>query len=129
MINNPFKKYINRFAESKFWRKLSFYARQAGIKTTYAALLLFFAYQRKDTPAWAKRIVLGTLGYLISPIDVLPDLTPILGYTDDFGALTFGLVTIAAYVNPDVKGKAREKLQKWFGDFDPKELEEVDKQL
>ncbi len=129
MKENPFKQYVDRFSESRFWQKLSHYARQAGIRVTYAALLLFYAYNRKETPGWAKRIVLGTLGYLISPIDVMPDLTPLIGYTDDLGVLTFGLVTIAAYIDKVTKEKAREKLKDWFGTYDESALEEIDRQL
>ncbi len=129
MKKNPFKAYIEKFSENKFWNKLRNYGRQAGIKVVYASLLLFYAYRRKETPGWAKRIILGTLGYLISPIDAMPDLTPILGFTDDLGVLTFGLVTIAAYVDKSVKGKAREKLKDWFGLIDESELDVVDKQL
>ena len=129
MRKNIFKKYADKFSETRFWQKLNRYARQAGTKVVYIALLLYYAYDRNDTPGWAKRIVLGSLGYLISPIDALPDLTPILGYTDDLGVLSFGLVTIAAYINQDVKDNAREKLQKWFGDYDPEDLTEIDDQL
>lgn len=129
MKKNPFKKYISQFSESKFWRKLSRFGRQAGIQVTYSALLLFYAYQRKETPSWAKRLVLGILGYLILPIDGLPDLTPILGYTDDLGMLSFGLVAIAAHVNTDVKDKARVRLKDWFGEFDEAELKGIDDQI
>ncbi|NBC07439.1 MAG: DUF1232 domain-containing protein [Bacteroidetes bacterium] len=128
-MKNPFRPYIDRFSESQFWNKLQHYARKAGLKTVYSALLLFFAYRRKDTPLWAKNIILGTLGYFLAPIDAVPDLTPVLGYTDDLGVLAFGLVTIAAYVDDQVREKARQQLSKWFGDYDPTELNEVDKQL
>ncbi|MCB0641234.1 MAG: DUF1232 domain-containing protein, partial [Phaeodactylibacter sp.] len=95
MKKNPFKKYMPSFSEGNFWEKVRRYAQQAGLKTVYTALLLFYAFKRKDTPAWAKNIILGTLGYFLAPIDAIPDLTPILGYTDDIGVLSFGLVTIA----------------------------------
>ena len=93
-MKNPFKAYINQFSETKFWKKISQFTQQAGVKTVYAALLLFFAYRRKETPTWAKSIILGTLGYFLAPFDALPDLTPIIGYTDDLGVLSFGLATI-----------------------------------
>lgn len=128
-MKNPFKKYAKDFSEESFWQKIKNYARQAGLKTAYTGLLLYYAYKRKDTPGWAKKLVLGVLGYFISPIDALPDFTPLLGYTDDLGVLTFGLVTIACYIDKEVKGKARKQLDKWFGDFDEAELAEVDKQL
>ncbi|MEM6398471.1 MAG: YkvA family protein [Bacteroidota bacterium] len=117
------------FTESGFWQKLSQSAGRAGQKLVYSALLLYFAYKRKETPQWAKRVVLGSLGYLIMPLDFIPDLSPILGYTDDVGVISFGLVTIAAYVNEEVRTKARAKLGTWFGETDEKLLEEVDDKL
>lgn len=129
MMKNKLKPYIDRFSENEFWQKLQRFARQAGIKTVYSALLLFYAYRRKDTPTWAKTIVIGVLGYLISPIDAIPDLSPLIGYTDDIGWLSFGLVTIASYINTDVREQARTRLKKWFGEYDPKELEGVDEKL
>lgn len=128
-MRNPFKKYADKFSENKFWNKLKHYTRQAGLKTIYSALLLFYAYKRKETPAWAKNVILGTLGYFLSPFDAIPDLSPIIGYTDDIGVLSFGLVTIAAYVNAEVRQKAKTQLAKWFGHFDTGELADVDKMI
>ncbi len=115
--------------KNKLWRKIKRYGKQIGTKTIYSALLMYYAFQRKETPAWAKHIILGALGYLIAPIDGIPDLTPIIGYTDDIGILSFGLVTIAAYVNEEVRGKARKQLGQWFGQVNEEDLEAVEKQL
>ncbi len=128
-MENPFKKYARQFSENRFLKKIQSYFRDAGLKTVYSALLLFYSFTRKETPAWAKNIILGVLGYFIAPIDAIPDLTPIIGYTDDLGVLSFGLVTIACYINDDVRIKARKKLKNWFGEFDVHELAEIDKQL
>ncbi|TXB63163.1 YkvA family protein [Phaeodactylibacter luteus] len=128
-MKNPFKPYIKKFSEQAFWQKIRNYGRQAGLKTVYTALLLFYAYRRKETPAWAKNIMLGTLGYFLSPIDAVPDLTPVLGYTDDIGVLAFGLVTIAAYVDEGVRSKAKSRLSTWFGAYDEEALAEVDEKL
>jgi uncharacterized membrane protein YkvA (DUF1232 family) len=128
-MKNPFKKYAAFFSENRLLKKLQSYFREAGLKTVYSALLLFYAYTRKETPVYAKNIILGVLGYFIAPIDALPDLTPIIGYTDDLGVLSFGLVTIACYINDEVRIKARKKLRDWFGAFDVQELAEIDKQL
>ncbi|MCB0585073.1 MAG: DUF1232 domain-containing protein, partial [Phaeodactylibacter sp.] len=105
------------------------FAKQAGVKTVYSALLLFYAYRRKETPTWAKSIVLGTLGYFLAPFDALPDLTPIIGYTDDLGVLSFGLVTIACYINEGVRTNARKQLGRWFKDYAEEDLLEVDSKL
>lgn len=128
-MKNPFNNRNNLYSENSLWSNLRHCTRQAGIKTTYTAMLLYFAYQRKETPAWARNIILGAIGYFLAPIDSIPDLTPILGFTDDLGVLSFGLVTIASYVNMDVKIEARKKLQDWFGEINLEDLEGIDKQL
>ena len=121
--------YKEAYSDKKLWKKLGKYAKAIGAKTTYSVLLLYYAYRRKETPRWAKNIVLGALGYLIAPIDAIPDLSPIIGLTDDLGVLSFGLVAIGAYVNKDVKAKARKKLDKWFGQVDDSELDDVDEMV
>jgi len=129
MKKNPFKKYASLFSEFKLWEKLKNYAKAAGQKTVYSVLLMFYAFKRKETPAWAKNIILGTIGYFLSPIDGIPDLTPFIGYTDDLGVLTFGMVLIAGYINDEVREKARAKLTKWFGEINEEELNTVDERI
>lgn len=110
-------------------RYLSVRLKTVGVKLTYSALLLFFAYNRKDTPTWAKNIILGSLAYFVSPIDSIPDLTPFLGFTDDLGVLSFGLVTIACYIDDTVRENAKYKLHRFFKVIDEEDLLEVDARL
>lgn len=126
---NEFKKYRKLFTPEKLISYLRKYIKEAGVKSVYAALLLFFAYRRPDTPKWAKNIIIGALGYLLAPIDTIPDLTPFVGFTDDFGVMFFGLVTIACYINQEVRNLAVTQLSKWFKDFDEEILLEVDAAL
>lgn len=122
-------KFRRFFSKSSFFGKLGKYAKSLGTKAVYSALLLYYAYDRKDTPAWAKRIVMGALGYLIMPFDFAPDLLPALGYTDDIGVLSFALVTVAAYINEDVRSKARGRLEKWIPRANEADIKEVEKSL
>ena len=119
----------NRTRAGNLLRRLGRLARKAGVRSVYSALLLYYAYEREDTPAWAKRTILGVLGYLLMPLDALPDMTPMLGYTDDLAVLGAGLATVAVYVNGEVKQQAREKLAGWFPRVDPHELAEVEEDL
>jgi uncharacterized membrane protein YkvA (DUF1232 family) len=122
-------KYAVFFSESKFWNTVQSYAKKIGVQSVYSSLLLFYAFKRKETPTWAKNIIIGVLGYLIAPIDLIPDLTPFIGYTDDLGVLGIGLVAIASYVNDSVKLQAKTKLKVWFGNYDPSEIENIDQKL
>ena len=85
-------------------------------KALYGSLLLYHAYLNKHTPSWAKRVILGTIAYILNPIDAIPDLTPLLGFTDDIGILAFSLVNIACYIDDTVRMKARLRMKEIFGE-------------
>ena len=123
------KKEVSTFTDNKLKRWLTRYTKSLGQKFVYSALLLFYAYKRSDTPSWAKNIIIGALGYVLAPIDSIPDLTPFLGFTDDLGVMTFGLVSIACYVNDEVRVKAREQLKAFFSEIDEESLVVVDEVL
>lgn len=84
--------------------------KAAGIQLLYSSLLMIFAYKSPNTPKWAKRIILGAFAYLISPIDTIPDLTPVLGFTDDLSVITFSLVTVACYIDKNIRDTAKLQL-------------------
>lgn len=117
------------YSEESFWTKVVSVAKNAGGKFVYMTLLLYYAARRPATPTWAKTAMLGALGYFISPLDAIPDLTPIVGYSDDLGVLLLALTTCVAFINNDVKRDARAKLRNWFGDEIMKDIGEVDSSL
>lgn len=105
----------DNYSDANFWRKLGRYARKAGLGVVERALYLYYAAQRPETPAWAKTIIYGALAYFIMPIDVIPDFIPIVGYSDDLGALAAALGLVSLYINDDVKQRSRQTLERWFG--------------
>lgn len=123
------EKYTEAYSETKLFDKIIKFAKAAGIKVIYLALLLFFTLQQPTTPVWAKSMIIGALGYFIFPIDFIPDFIPIAGYSDDLTALVSALVAVALYVDEDTKQKAKAKLRVWFGDYDELELDNIDKKI
>lgn len=123
------RSYQKYFSESALWSTLKKRARQAGIQAVYAVLLLFYTFRKPGTPFWAKNVILGALGYFLAPFDTIPDLTPLIGYTDDLGVMIFALVTISCYVDEGIREQARTRLETWFGHFDQTSLTDVDKHL
>ena len=106
------------------------FLQKSSTKALYIILLLFYTYRGNNVPSWAKKIIIGSLAYFVSPIDSIPDLTPILGMTDDLGVLAFGLVTISCYISDDVREKASKKLVSLSGtEVDLDILKEVDSWL
>ena len=123
------EKYRKAFSESRFLTTLKRFAVNAGVKVVYSAMLLYYAYNRSETPSWAKRLIIGVLGYLVTPVDLIPDLTIFVGFNDDLSMLSFGLATVAAYINDDVRKQAREQLTSWFPNADEEALDAVERQL
>ncbi len=117
-----FMSYSDKFSNIGFVEKISKIAKRAGAKLVYAALVLFYTLQSKSVPVKDKAIIIGALGYLISPLDVLPDAIPIVGLSDDLTVLVYVINKIWVDVPDDVKIKAQEKLSEWF---DEDELSEV----
>lgn len=104
-------------------------AVKAGKKIVYVTLLLYYTLQKSNVPLKAKAVIVGALGYFISPIDAIPDFIPLIGYTDDLGVLLMALATVAMYIDNEVKGKARAQLETWFGQVNERDIYEVNNKL
>lgn len=71
-----------------------------------------------------KAIIVGALGYLISPLDVVPDAIPIIGLGDDLAVLLYVLNKVGN-VSEEIKEKAKAKLVKWFDEDEMEEISEI----
>ncbi|MGN0068815.1 MAG: YkvA family protein [Prevotella sp.] len=118
-----FLKYKDKFTQSGFVEKIARIAKRAGAKLIYAALILYYTLESDDVPVKDKAIIVAALGYLISPIDVIPDAIPIAGLSDDLSVLLYVLHKIWGNVSEEIKAKARKKLQDWFDEDEIVEVE------
>lgn len=109
-----FMSYKDKFTQSAFIDKISHVAKRAGAKMVYAALILYYTLESDKVALKDKAIIVGALGYLISPLDVIPDAIPIAGLSDDLAVLIYVLHKVWGDVSEDIKGKAYSKLSKWF---------------
>ncbi len=104
------------YSDETFWAKVARFAKRAGREVVEKALWLHFAAQDEKTPLWAKTTMYGALAYFILPTDMIPDVIPGVGFTDDLGALAAAVTTVAVYITPTVKMKATEQIEHWFGE-------------
>jgi uncharacterized membrane protein YkvA (DUF1232 family) len=109
------EKYKEHYSESSFWEKVKNSALAAGRELIEKCLWLFYAIMDKDTPTKSKWIIAGALGYFISPIDLIPDFIPVIGYTDDLAVVVAAIVTVASHIKDVHKEMAANKLKEWFG--------------
>ena len=117
-----FMSYANKFSQSDFVEKSSRIAKRAGAKLVYAALILYYTLQSDKVSTANKALIIGALGYMISPLDVIPDAIPIVGLTDDLAVLLYVLKKVWGDVAPEIQEKAKQRLSKWF---DEDEIEEA----
>ncbi len=120
-----FMKYKDKFSGSEFVEKISRIAKRAGSKFVYAALILYYTLESDKVSIKEKAIIIGALGYLISPLDVMPDAIPIAGLSDDLAVLLYVLHKVWGEVSEDVKAKAHAKLSKWFDEDEIKEADHI----
>ena len=120
-----FMSYANKFSQSEFAEKISRIAKRAGAKLVYAALILYYTLQSDKVSKSDKAIIIGALGYMISPLDVITDAIPIAGLTDDFAVLLFVLKKVWTGIDPEIVEQARQKLSKWFDDDEINEVQNI----
>lgn len=75
---------------------------------------LWFACKHPKTPWYSKALALFVVGYALSPIDLIPDFVPVLGYLDDVLLLP-GLIWLAIYLTPaEVLKECRSQGEEWI---------------
>ncbi|MFD2177916.1 YkvA family protein [Veronia pacifica] len=106
--------FLKQYSDTGFWEKARSVAQRAGLDVLEQALKLYFAALDEDTPKWAKLTIFSALGYFIAPLDAIPDLTPVAGYSDDLGVLAAAVAAVVTHIKEEHGAKAREKLSQWF---------------
>jgi uncharacterized membrane protein YkvA (DUF1232 family) len=70
---------------------------------------LYFAYRDPRTPWYARAFSALVVAYLFSPIDLIPDFIPILGYVDDLVVVPLGISLALKMIPPEVIADARKR--------------------
>jgi uncharacterized membrane protein YkvA (DUF1232 family) len=87
-----------------FWKQ-----KATILKRELTTLGLAFADAR--TPWYAKGLLIVVLGYALSPLDLIPDVIPILGLLDDLLLLPIGIALVLRLLPPDVLADCRRRAQ------------------
>lgn len=92
--------------------------RAKKLKTEIPAV--FFALRRKETPFPAKIIAAITVGYALSPIDLIPDFIPVIGYLDDIILLPCLIALTVKLIPYEIFEECREQAADLWTDGEPK---------
>ena len=98
--------------------KMNLKERAAQLKTDIPAI--FIALSHKRTPWYAKITAILTVVYALSPIDLIPDFIPVLGYLDDVLILPAFIALTIKLVPPEVMKECKEKAKDLWKDGKPK---------
>ena len=115
-------KYGKNYSEEGLFKKITGCVKKAGLGLIYKALQLFYVAQNPNVPMKIRAAIIAPLGYFISPIDLIPDITPILGFTDDAAVIAGAMAIAHLYINDEIKNKAKETIRRIFGDSAVSEL-------
>ena len=81
---------------------------------------LYLACRRNDVPWYAKLIIILIVGYALSPIDLIPDFIPILGYLDDLILVPIGVAFAIRLIPKDIMNECRQQSEDIFKEGKPK---------
>ncbi|WP_298846299.1 YkvA family protein [Clostridium sp.] len=81
---------------------------------------LYLAFKRHDVPWYSKVLILLVVGYALSPIDIIPDFIPVLGYIDDLILIPIGIAFAIRLIPKDIMNDCREQSSNIFNDGKPK---------
>jgi len=70
-------------------------------------LALYYAARDPRVPWYAKALALCVAGYALSPIDLIPDFIPVLGYLDDVIIVPLGIIAVIKLIPPEIMAEHR----------------------
>ena len=93
------------YVRRSFWSK----ARRVAASLPFAEDLLaawYCAFDR-ETPRHVQAALVGALAYFVMPFDIIPDMMPVLGFTDDAAVLATALKLVASHMRPEHRAAAK----------------------
>ena len=94
----------------RFWFKLKRVA--ARLPFSEDLLAAYYCAFDKETPRHVQVTLLGAIAYFILPFDFIPDMLPVLGFTDDAAVLATAIRLVATHITTDLRDAARAALKR-----------------
>lgn len=117
------------YSDKGFFKTLKKYGTKLGFKGLHTAATLYTSLKSPNMSKANKMIIVGALGYFIFPFDVIADILPLVGLSDDLIVLTTALTKVFMSIDDDMKNDAHVLLKKIFGDrYGYEKLDTVDMQ-
>lgn len=105
------EEYWKHYDENSFSSKLNKVGKKLGSYVLEKVVLLYFVLKDSDTPAKSKVFIMSALGYFILPVDLIPDIIPILGYGDDLALLIKVIHSVSKNIKEEHRIEAKKKVE------------------
>lgn len=94
----------------RFWKKM----KRVAARLPFAEDLLaaYYCAFDRETPRHVQAALLGAIAYFVLPFDFIPDMMPVLGFTDDAAVLVTAMRMVADHITPDHREAARAALKR-----------------
>ena len=94
----------------QFWTKI----KRLATRLPFAEDILaaYYCAFDRQTPRHVQVALLGAIAYFILPFDFVPDMMPVLGFTDDAAVLATALRMVASHITPEHRQAARDALRR-----------------
>jgi uncharacterized membrane protein YkvA (DUF1232 family) len=96
------------YVRRSFWSKLRRFA--AALPFAEDLLAAWYCAFDRDTPRHVQVALVGALAYFVLPFDAIPDMMPVLGFTDDAAVLATALKLVASHVRPEHRDAAKQAI-------------------
>jgi uncharacterized membrane protein YkvA (DUF1232 family) len=100
--------YAKHYSDKGFWSLVRRF--QGKIPFLRDALGLFYCLKDPATPAWVRLAIIGGLGYLILPLDIVPDFFPLVGWLDDAAVIA----SVIAAIRSRIKDRHWQQADDWL---------------
>lgn len=96
------------YVRGGFWTK----AKRVAASLPFAEDLLaaYYCAFDRNTPRHVQAALIGALAYFVLPFDLIPDMLPMLGYTDDAAVLATAIKLVATHIRPEHRAAAKAAL-------------------
>ncbi len=108
--------------KKKFWNKIKKVGAKIGVTPIYLVFLLYYSIKSKSIPMINKAPIVGALGDFISFIDIMTDITPLLGYCDDLTIVLGVLEVISTQITEEIREEAKASTRKIFPEIKDEEF-------
>ena len=112
MMNDSDPEYGTYYSDKAFWSKLQSLSGNGWCEMLKQVVTLYVLLKDSSTSMTLKITLIGALGYFIAPIDAIPDLIPLLGYTDDMSIIGMLINQLSHAITPEIEQQVRALLPK-----------------